>query len=106
MNRGGITVTHDEVVASSSVAHNCGDYNALLVYHRIAGAAAGGYVYLTMMPREGDVAVEHHGFGVNIPVANQLLSYYALFRGISQHVHVGLLRTDGTHTIIIQPIHL
>jgi len=84
----------------------CGGFNALLVHHVISGGSTGGYVSLQMSPKSLGTFVAHHGKGQNIKSAATANSYISLFEAIFDYVKLVLTVTDGTHTVIAQPINL
>jgi len=85
----------------------CAGFNALLLHHVITGApATGGYATITMSPKSGGTFVAHHGDGQNIKGAAVTASYISLFRGILDYIKVVLTVTDGTHTVIVQPLNI
>ena len=106
MKKGIAQVVHDGVTVGSAVKRNIGPFNALLVHHYMTGVTNGGYVSLKMSNLTGGQFVAHHGDGAGIKSADEANSYTALFKGLMDHVEITLSRTDGTHTVIIQPLVL
>jgi len=106
MKKGAAKVTHNAVTVGSSVKHNCTGYNALLIHHYIEGATSGGYVDVTMSNQEGGNFIAHHGGGENVKAADSATSYTMLLTGIMDWVSINLNVTDGTHTVIVQPLVL
>lgn len=107
MKKGAAKVVHREKTASVSakvyIGHN---YNALLVHHYMTGTTTGGHVNITMADKEDGNFIAHHGEGTNIQSNDTPNSYTALFKGVMDYINVDLQVTDGTHTVIIQPINI
>lgn len=84
----------------------CGGFNALLLHHVISGGTTGGYATIKMSPKSLGTFIDHHGKGQNIKNAATTTSYISLFEAIFDYIKVVLTVTDGTHTVIVQPINL
>lgn len=107
MNKGAPETIFNAIAgASSPVKRQYKGYNALLVHHYMTGVTSGGYVGLKMGGSENSQFIAHHGKGTNIKSANVNASYTCLFEGIMDWVEITLNRTDGTHTVIIQPVNI
>ena len=106
MAKGAGRVTHKAVTDGSAVKHSCKGYNALLIHHEMTGTTAGGYVSLAMGNEENGVYIAHHGKGNNIKSAALATNYTCIYEGIMDWVQVTLNRTDGTHTVTVQPINI
>lgn len=106
-SRGAPKVTHNAVETGSAVLYDCGDYNALVVHHLMENPTSGGYVSLKMSPTGATgTYIAHHGDGTNIKTQASASSYASIFKGIMKYVEVTLNRTDGKHTVTIQPINV
>ncbi|MDI6814425.1 MAG: hypothetical protein QMD10_12970, partial [Desulfitobacteriaceae bacterium] len=108
MAKGDLSIPFDSVTRGGiSREILCAGFNALLLHHVITRTpATGGYATITMSPKSGGTFVAHHGDGQNIQTAAVTASYISLFRGILDYVKVVLNVTDGTHTVIVQPLNI
>ncbi len=104
--KGGSKVVHSAAEAPADYKFNLGPWNALLIHHRIVGGSTGGRVLISMSGSIGGTYITHHGKGTNIPAGNQATSYTCLVEGLMDYVNVRLERTDGAHTITIQPLNI
>lgn len=106
MRKGFAKITHNAVTKAGSVKMCVTGYNALIVHHKIADAAAGGYVSLKMSNEENGYFIAHHGEGTGAKTENSKTDYTCVFKGIMDFVEVTLNYTDGTHTVMVQAVNL
>lgn len=88
-------------------------FNAVIIWHLIEDADAGGHVKVHNHYGDGPADGLLHpapagnsAWGLNVVDGDQATSYMMIVRGISERVLIELSVTDGKHTVILQPVKL
>ena len=75
----------------------------LLILHGIAGSpATGGHVTPLLTPDGGTTTMPHHGDATGVHTTNQVSSYSAIVRDVTDVVVLQLTVVDGVHDVWVQ----
>ena len=102
----GTVIFKGETVNGATEKLNCPGYNAVIIKHTMTGQTTGGFVSAAMAEKPDGVFVAHHGEGTNISASAQAANYTAIIKGIMDHLEFTLNATDGTHTVVVQPVNI